>query len=65
MNSGQKISKNKAFVIDKMIYKNVLITAMKREVADKKAALQLNDIERELLKEDRTKVQVNQVRRED
>jgi len=61
INSGQKISKNKSFIIDKMIQKNVIAAAIQREVADRDALLKLQQIERELLKEDKTKVKVNQV----
>jgi ribosomal protein S17 len=61
INSGKKISKKKAFIIDKIIQKNGLAVAMRQEVADKEALLRLQQIERELLKEDRTKVKVNQV----
>ncbi len=61
INSGRKISKNKSFVIDKMIQKNVIAAAIQREVADRDALLKLQQIERELLRENKTRVKVNQV----
>lgn len=61
---GRKISKNKSFILDKIIEKNVVASSLKREVIEaQRAKATLDRIESELLSEGKqVKVKINQKR---
>ncbi|KAL0485982.1 ribosomal protein S17 [Acrasis kona] len=61
---GKKISKNKSFILDKIIQKNPVVANLQREVADaQNAERTFKQIEEELLGESVFKVKINQRRR--
>ena len=63
MHNGQKISKNKSFVYDNMIVKNVVASGLKQQALDAEQAQKLLlQIEQQLLTENPVKVKINQER---
>jgi ribosomal protein S17 len=66
VHSGQKISKNKSFILDKIIHKNVVVSSLQKEVREaQKAQATLREIESGLLEENPFTVKINQKREKD
>jgi ribosomal protein S17 len=63
IHTGQKISKNKSYTLDKIVHKNVVVSSLQNEVREaQKAEATLREIERGLLDENPFKVKINQKR---
>ncbi|KAL9643247.1 hypothetical protein ABK040_014704 [Willaertia magna] len=61
MHSGKKLSKNKVFLYDNMLVKNVVATGLKQQALDAEQAQKLLlDIEQQLLQENPIKIKINQ-----